>query len=84
MTEPQESSRWTVREPALAALLAGWTGKLLITSRTRSASASPPRHASPARLNPPGLGCKTEGEGFLIPFGRSGFEHDRGAVRALP
>jgi len=29
----QESGRWTVRDPALAALLAGWTGKLLITCR---------------------------------------------------
>ena len=29
----QESGRWTVRNPALAALLAGWTGKLLITCR---------------------------------------------------
>ena len=29
----QESGRWTVRDPALADLLAGWTGKLLITCR---------------------------------------------------
>ncbi len=29
----QESGRWTVRDPALAALLASWTGKLLITCR---------------------------------------------------
>src|SRR5882724_4222323 len=29
----QESGRWTVRDPALAALLADWTGKLLITCR---------------------------------------------------
>src|SRR2546430_1296307 len=29
----QESGRWTVRDPALAALLVGWTGKLLITCR---------------------------------------------------
>jgi hypothetical protein len=28
-----ESGLWTVRDPALAALLAGWTGKLLITCR---------------------------------------------------
>jgi len=28
-----ESGRWTVRDPALAALLASWTGKLLITCR---------------------------------------------------
>ena len=42
----QESGRWTVRDPALAALLAGWTGKLLITCGTRSAWARPPRAAS--------------------------------------
>jgi hypothetical protein len=29
----QEPGGWTVRDPALAALLAGWTGKLLITCR---------------------------------------------------
>ena len=29
----RESGRWTVRDPALAARLAGWTGKLLITCR---------------------------------------------------
>jgi hypothetical protein len=29
----QDSGRWTVRDPALAARLAGWTGKLLITCR---------------------------------------------------
>jgi hypothetical protein len=28
-----ESGRWTVRDPALAALLTSWTGKLLITCR---------------------------------------------------
>ena len=28
-----ESGQWQVRDPALAALLAGWTGKLLITCR---------------------------------------------------
>ena len=28
-----ESGQWTVRDPALAALLASWTGKLLITCR---------------------------------------------------
>ncbi|HMI24274.1 MAG TPA: hypothetical protein VK594_07285 [Streptosporangiaceae bacterium] len=28
-----DSGRWTVRDPALAARLAGWTGKLLITCR---------------------------------------------------
>ena len=29
----RESGRWAVRDPALAAWLAGWTGKLLITCR---------------------------------------------------
>jgi hypothetical protein len=29
----QDSGRWTVRDPALAARLADWTGKLLITCR---------------------------------------------------
>jgi hypothetical protein len=29
----EEPNGWTVRDPALASLLAGWTGKLLITSR---------------------------------------------------
>jgi hypothetical protein len=29
----QRSGQWTVRDPALAALLASWTGKLLITCR---------------------------------------------------
>jgi hypothetical protein len=29
----QESGRWTVRDPELAARLTGWTGKLLITCR---------------------------------------------------
>jgi hypothetical protein len=29
----EEPGGWTVRDPALAALLAGWTGKLLITCR---------------------------------------------------
>ena len=29
----QDSGRWTVRDPELAARLTGWTGKLLITCR---------------------------------------------------
>jgi hypothetical protein len=30
----QDSGRWKVRDPELAARLAGWTGKLLITCRS--------------------------------------------------
>ena len=42
----QESGRWTVRDPALAALLAGWTGKLLIICRHPFSLGETPRAAS--------------------------------------
>ncbi len=53
----QESGQWTVRDPALAALLTSWTGKLLITCRhpfTLGEPAGRPRQARLAfrRLGP--------------------------------
>jgi hypothetical protein len=41
-----DSGRWTVRDPALAARLAGWTGKLLITCRHPFSLGETPRPAS--------------------------------------
>ena len=43
----RESGRWTVRDPALAARLSGWTGKLLITCRHAFSLGEP--------TGPPGL-----------------------------
>ncbi len=46
----QDSGRWTVRDPALAALLAGWTGKLLITCRHPFTLGEPAGRPGQARL----------------------------------
>jgi hypothetical protein len=47
-----ESGQWTIRDPALAALLAKWTGKLLITCR-HPFTLSPLAAAQPLAAAPP-------------------------------
>ena len=46
----RESGRWTVRDPALAARLTGWTGKLLITCRHAFTLGEPTGPPGRARL----------------------------------
>ncbi len=47
-----ESGRWTVRDPALAALLTSWTGKLLITCRRPFTLGDPPDKLAFRQLGP--------------------------------
>ena len=47
----QESGRWTVRDPALAARLTSWTGKVLITCRHSFTLAEPTGQPGQARLD---------------------------------
>jgi hypothetical protein len=47
-----ESGRWTVRDPALAALLASWAGKLLITCRQPFTLAEPTGRLAFRQLGP--------------------------------
>ena len=48
----RQAGRWTVRDPALAALLASWTGKLLITCRHPFSLGEAPVRLAFRRLGP--------------------------------
>jgi hypothetical protein len=51
----QESGQWIVRDPELAALLANWTGKLLITCRRPFTLADPSDAEAARRVPRPGV-----------------------------